>query len=244
MSRNMTPDGGLDDEQPLDASDLSEGDVVELELSNYGNARYEVEGEWNDEDTADLESLDRPDEDAEGMFPGLKARRVWTENPGDYRDLPRYRATLVLDADTYTGGLVNNYPDEDDEDNSGYVILSVQRAEVVEVEDRWNEEGSLDSGPASHVRRVVAEAFDEDPLVSTIEAENVTIKGADASGTGCLGNDLGVTVYVGASMDLHTREALDSYLNENLNADYWFEHEKSSVWTFLLDRDGETRGVR
>lgn len=232
MSRNMTPTDDTDDELPLDASDLSEGDVVELELQNYGNARYEIEGEWNDEDTADLESLDRPDEEAEGMFPGLKASRVWTEDAGDYRDLPRYRATLVLDADSHTGGLVNNYPDEDDEDNSGYDVLSVQRATVVEPSDRWTVEGDLSSNMASHVARVVGEALTEDPLVGTLNAEAFTLKDEDHSGTGCLGNDLGVTVHVASALDLHVREAFEEFLFENLSDSYGFECERTGKWSF------------
>lgn len=232
MSRNMTPTDDTDDELPLDASDLSEGDVVELELQNYGNARYEIEGRWTDEDAADLESLDRPDEDAEGMFPGLKASRVWTEDAGDYRDLPRYRATLVLDADSHTGGLVDNYPDPDDEDNSGYEVLSVQRATVVEPSDRWTVEGDLSSNMASHVARVVEEAIEEDPLVGTIRAESFTLKDEDHSGTGCLGNDLGVTVHITASLELCQREAFEEILFENLSDSYGFECERRGVWSF------------
>ena len=236
MSRNMTPtddaNDDANDEQPLDASDLSAGDVVELELSNYGNARYEIEGEWTDEDAADLERLNRPGEEAEGMFPGLKALRVWNERTDDYRDLPRLRATLVLDADSHTGGLVNNYPDEDDEDNSGYEVLSVQRATVVEPSDRWTVEGDLSPNMASHVARVVAEALEEDPLVGTLNAESFTFKDEDHSGTGCLGNDLGVTVSVASALDLQVREAFEEFLFENLSDSYGFECERTSKWSF------------
>lgn len=240
MSQNMTPTD--DDARPLDASDLSEGDVVELELSDddLGDVRYEIEGRWTD-DAGDPEDYANPSDDMEGMFPGLKARRVWTENAGDYRDLPRLRATLVLDADSYTGGLVDNYPDDETE---GYEILSVRRAEVVEFEDRAKLDGSLDSPGASHVVRVVREAFEENPLVGTVDAENVTIQGADASGTGCLGNDLGVTVHVNASMELPVREALREEMNDRLNSGYWFEVERTGTYTFLVDRDGETNPVR
>ena len=243
MAQNDAAATDAQDARPLDASDLSEGDAVTLEFSDddLGDARYVVEGEWSEDEVADLEGLDRPDEEAEGMFPGLKVRRVWTENAGDYQRLPRLRATLVLDADSYTAGLVDNYPDDETE---GYEQVAVSRAEVAEFEDRADLQGSLDSPGASHVVRVVREAFEENELVATVGAENVTIQGADESGTGAFGDDLGVTVHFNAQTDLQTREAFEAELRDRLNAGYWFEKERSTVWTFLLDRDGETNPVR
>lgn len=230
-----------DEEPPLDADDLSEGDVVELELSDGRIARYRVQGEWDEDDVADLESYRHPSEEAEGKFPGLQAERVWSLHYDRENRLPRDRATLVLDADSYTGGLVDNFPDDSRE---GYSVHSVRQAEVVEVPDRWEVEGELPSPHASHVRRVVREAFEDDPLVGTIEPENITLQDADHSGTGCLGDDLGVTVHVAASMDLHVREAFEEFLNENLNEGVWFECEQTGTWTFLRDTDSGTVRLR
>jgi len=235
-----------DDARPLDNSDLSEGDVVELTFSDGRRARYEVRGEWDAEDTFAFEDYDDPAAEAVGKFPGLHVSRVWTLDSGMWDEVPNRRATLSLDADSHTGGIVENWTENDDgrQEDRGYEVHSLQNAEIVSVEDRWNEEGTLASSRAKHVRRVVREAIEEDPLVGTTHAESWTIKGADASGAGCLGDDLGVTVYLTESTSYHVTEAFESYLYENLNEDYWFEVERTGVWTFLYDDEHGTHAVR
>lgn len=199
-------------------TELSEGDVVELTFEDGRRARYEVDGEFTDED----------DEAT-----GLKASRVWTLDAGLYSEIPRYRATLLSDR------LVNNYADEDDEEE-----IPFRSAEVLSVRDRVETEGTLASSRAKHVLRVVCEAIENDPLTSTTSAESWTVKGADASGTGCLGGDLGVTVYCSEAIGLQVREAFEAYLYENLNEGTWFECERSTVWTFLYDDSHGTHALR
>lgn len=218
-----------DDARPLDASDVEEGDVLELTFSDGRRARYRVEGPWSEDDEADLEDYDDPANDAEGMFPGLKATRVWTLDAGMWEDVPHRRATLVLDADSATGGVVDNYPDDG---TTGYEVHSLRNAEVVGVEDRWTVEGDMSSPTARHVARVVREAIEEDPLVGTTSAESWTLKDEDHSGTGVLGNDLGPVVSVAEALDLHVREAFEEYLFENLNEGVSFECERNGVWSF------------
>jgi len=231
MAQNANPRDAQNQNARLDAADLSEGDVVRVEFSDddLGDARYEVEGPWNDDETANLDALDRPSAEAEDMFPGLKARRVWTENAGDYRDLPRLRATLVLDAGSATAGVVDNYPDDE---TDGYEVLSVSRAEVLSFEDRATVEGDMSAPIESHVARVVREAFETNPLVGTLDAESVTLQDADHSGTGVLGNDLGPVVRITAALDLQVREAFEECLFEDLNDGYSFECERAGVWSF------------
>lgn len=209
----------------LTNADLSEGDVVEFDLADGRTARYRVREEWTDENLAD------------GMTPGPHAERVWSSDVNLESPLPRYRATLDLDA----GRLVDNYPEEDRGDVS---VRRLAKPRLVDVADRWEVRGSVDSPAASHVRRVVADALENDPLASTIEPENVVIKGADESGAGVFGDDLGLTIHILASLDLQVREAFESYLHERLNAGYWWELERDGVFTFLVDRDGETNVVR
>ena len=218
-----------DDGLPLDEDDLSEGDVVELTFGDGRRARYEVEGPWSEDETADLEAYDDPANEAEEMFPGTKAKRVWTLDPGMWEDVPNYRATLVLHAPSYTGAVVDNYPDDG---ATGYEVHSLRKAEVVGVEDRWTVEGDMSSPTARHVARVVREAIEEDPLVGTTSAESWTLKDEDHSGTGVLGNDLGPVVSVAEALDLHVREAFEEYLFENLNEGVSFECERNGVWSF------------
>jgi len=215
--------------RPLDASDVEEGDVLELTFSDGRRARYEVEGEWTDEDTLTFEDYDDPANEAEGKFPGLKASRVWTVDSGLYSEIPRYRATLVLDADSATGALVDNWKDDED---AGYVVHSLRKAEVVGVEERWTVEGDMSSPTARHVARVVREAIEEDPLVGTTAAESWTLKDEDHSGTDVFGNDLGPVVSVAEALDLHVRDAFEEYLFENLNEGVIFECERNGVWSF------------
>lgn len=111
--------------------------------------------------------------------------------------------------------------------------------------DRWTVEGSVGSSAARHVLRVLREAFGSDTLFAgVVDPENVTIQGADASGTGSFGNARGLTVYILASVDLQTRESFEEYLHANLNEGYWFEIERTGVYTFLYDGEDGTRPVR
>lgn len=230
----------------LDASDLSPGDAVRVEFAprtTLSPTTYLVAGEWDDEQTGDLENEDA--DSMPGMFPGLKVERV----TGDF-EAPRLRATLVLDASSADAALVDNYPDGQRE---GYHVLPVRRVEVLSVEDRVEVRGSFDSPRANHVRRVALDALrdlneidtssldPEDPeeadLIATLDAsENVhpeefTLWGADEWKEG-----LGVCVSFPVP-DLGVNEAFEEYLFENLNDGYLFEKENGCVWSFYYDGD-------
>lgn len=231
----IVTDGGVDLDGPLDASALSPGDCVELDLADGRTVRVEVGEEWAADEVADLDAYATPSREAVGKFPGREASVVYVSNYSSaFEALPRYRATLVLDAASQTAALVSNWRDGADR---GYVSHAIRDARVVGVADRWEVEGAVGSSHARHVLRVLREAFeDEDGLFGwVVKPESILVRGADASGTGVFGDDLGLTIHVLASMDLQTEESLDEFLFANLNDGVTWEKERTGVYTFYRE---------